>query len=80
MLSLRELLDYSRNIIQDTMEVLEIRVNNLASSYAETASENCEDVTSTEKNKISNDQQKRKEFENVDQNRNGFSRFTVTPL
>merc|ERR1712013_128755 len=34
-------------------------------------------MTSTEKNKISNDQQKRKEFENVDQNRNGF--FPTNP-
>ena len=72
MLSLRELLDYSRNIIQDTMEVLEIRVNNLASSYIEPASDNFEDVARPEKNKIFDDLQKRKEFENEDQNRNGF--------
>ena len=68
MLSLRELLDYSRNILQDTMEVLEIRVNNLTSGYVETAS----DMTNTENNLRFDDLGIRKEFENVDQNRNGF--------
>ena len=71
MLSIRDLIVYGRSFIQDTIDVLDFRVGSLASSFVDTDKNNSDNVSCGNTPNFL-EVEKMKEFDNMDQNRNGF--------
>jgi len=69
--SLRDILAYSRNFIQDTMEVLEVKMGTLASGYFDADKISCDDL-STGSTETFHDIQKKKDLGNISRNKNGL--------